>query len=113
YFNLPSIPPLLPPGADQRALPMLVSQKDKNTVRIAVDLPPDFPKVLIAPKNEDFAAGAETAHLTTQDMSGGCVITDEFETAPAIISPGNYQAMLKVESALDRKSSKVFLLEQK
>jgi hypothetical protein len=113
YFNLPSIPPLMPAGADQRALPLLVSQGNKNTVRIAVDLPPDFPKVLIAPKSENFVAGAETAHMTTQDTFGGCVITDEFETAPAIVSPGGYQAMLKVESALDRRSSKVFLLERK
>jgi hypothetical protein len=113
YFNLPSIPPRMPAGADQRALPLLISQGNKNTVRIAVDLPPDFPKVLIAPKSENFVAGAETAHMTTRDTFGGCVITDEFETAPAIVSPGGYQAMLKVESALDRRSSKVFLLERK
>jgi hypothetical protein len=51
--------------------------------------------------------------MTTQGTPGGCVVTDEFETAPAIVSPGSYQAMLKIESALGRKSSKVFLLEQK
>ncbi|MGA2853143.1 MAG: DUF3857 domain-containing protein [Verrucomicrobiota bacterium] len=114
YFNLPSTPPLMAAGADQRALPLFISQGNKNTVRVAVDLPPDFPKVLIAPKNQDFnVAGAGTARLTTRDTPGGCVITDEFETAPAIVSPAGYQAMLKVESALDRKSSRVFLLEQK
>jgi transglutaminase-like putative cysteine protease len=113
YFNLPSAPPLMAAGADQRALPLLVSQGNKNTIHVAVDLPPDFPKVLIAPKSENLAAGAETARLTTQDTPSGCIITDEFETAPAIVSPDGYQAMLKVESALDRKSSRVFLLEQK
>jgi transglutaminase-like putative cysteine protease len=113
YFNLPSTPPLMAAGADQRALPWLIPQGNKNTVRVEVDLPPDFPKVLIAPKSENFTAGAETASLTTQNTPGGCIVTDEFETAPAIISPGGYQAMLKVESALDQKSSKVFLLEQK
>jgi transglutaminase-like putative cysteine protease len=114
YFILPSIPPLLPAGTDQRALPLLISQADKNTVRFEVDLPPDFPRVLITPKSGDFnVAGAETARLTTRATSGGYVITDEFETAPAIISPGDYQAILKVDSALGRKSSKVFLLEQK
>ncbi len=51
--------------------------------------------------------------MTTKNTPGGCVITDEFETVPAIVSPRDYQAMLKVESALGRKSSKVFLLEQK
>jgi hypothetical protein len=113
YFNLPSTPPLMPAGADQRALPLLISQVNKNTFRVAVDLPSDFPKVLIEPKSENFVAGAETARMTTKNTPGGCVITDEFETVPAIVSPRDYQAMLKVESALGRKSSKVFLLEQK
>ena len=44
YFNLPSPPPLMAAGADQRALPLLISQGNKNTVHIAVDLPPDFPE---------------------------------------------------------------------
>jgi hypothetical protein len=93
---------------------MLISQGNKNTVHIAVDLPPDFPRTLIAPKSANFnAAGAETARMTTRETPGGYVVTDEFDTAPAIISPADYQAMLKVDSALDRKSSKVFLLEQK
>ena len=59
YFNLPFTPSLMPAGADQRALPLLISQGNKNTVRIEVDLPPDFPGVLVAPKSEDFTvAGA-------------------------------------------------------
>ena len=113
YFNLPSPPPLMADGADQRALPLLISQGNKNTVHIAVDLPPDFPKVLIEPKSENLLAGAETARMTTQNTQDGCVLTDEFETSPAIVSPAGYQAMLKVESAMGRKSSRVFLLEQK
>ena len=44
YFNLPSTPPLMPAGADQRALPLFISQGNKNTVQIKVDLPPDFPR---------------------------------------------------------------------
>ena len=113
YFSLPPTPPMMPSGVDQRALPLLISQGSRNTVQIKVDLPPDFPRVLIAPKNEEFSvAGRETAHMTVKNTFDGCVITDEFVTAPAIVSPGGYQAMLKVESALDRKSSKVFLLER-
>jgi transglutaminase-like putative cysteine protease len=114
YFNLPATPLLLPSGTDQRALPMLISQANKNSVRVAVDLPPEFRTILVEPKSQSFhVAGAETARLTTQNTAAGRVITGEFETAPAIISPGDYQAMLKVDSALGRKSSKVFLLEQK
>jgi len=114
YFNLPSTPPLMPVGADRRALPLFISQANKDAVRVTIDLPPDFPHKLIAPRNQDFnVAGAGEAHTTTQDTPGGYVFTGEFETTPAIISPGDYQTLLKVESALDRKSSKVFLLEQK
>ena len=113
YFTLPATPPLLPPGGDQRTLPMLIDQGNKNTVRVAVNLPPDYPAVLVAPGNESLAAGAETARLTTLTVPGGCVITNEFVLSPAVVSAADYQAMLKVESALDRRSSKVFLLEQK
>jgi transglutaminase-like putative cysteine protease len=113
YFTLPATPSLLPPGGDQRTLPMLVSEGNKNTVRVAVNLPPDYPAVLVAPKNDSLAAGAETARLTTLTVPGGCVITNEFILSPAVVSAADYQAMLKVESALNRKSAKVFLLEQK
>ena len=113
YFNLPATPALMAAGADQRALPMLVPQANKNTVRIEINLPPDFHKVLIEPKSEHFAAGAGMARLVTKDKPGGCFVTEELETTPAIVSPAGYQAMLKMESALDRKSSRVFLLEQK
>jgi hypothetical protein len=39
-------------------------------------------------------------------------MTDELETSPAIISPKDYSSILKVDSALEKKSSKVFLLEK-
>ena len=113
YFNLPFTPSLIPVGADQRALPLFISQGGKNTIRTEVDLPPEFPRIVVAPKSEDFTvAGGEKARITARKTLGGYVVTDEFETAPAIISPDDYQAMLKVESALGRKSSKVFLLEE-
>lgn len=113
YFNVPPIAPWLLVGADRRALPLLISQRNRNTVHLTVNLPPEFPKILIAPKTENLAVGAGTAHVTTENTPGGYAITDEFETAPSIINPGEYQTMLQVESALDRKSSRVFLLEQK
>ncbi|MGA3284699.1 MAG: DUF3857 domain-containing protein [Verrucomicrobiota bacterium] len=113
YFNLPFTPSLIPVGADQRALPLLISHGGKNTIRTEIELPPEFRRMVVAPKSEDLAvAGGERARITAKKTFGGYVVTDEFETAPAIISPDNYQAMLKVESVLSRKSSKVFLLEE-
>lgn len=114
YFNLPPVPPLMPVGAERRVLPLFISGANKTTVHIAVNLPPEFPDVLVMPGSEDYSvAGGETAKVTTQARPGGYAIADEFQTTPAIISPADYQALRKVESALDRKSSKVFLLEQR
>jgi transglutaminase-like putative cysteine protease len=114
YFNLPFTPSLIPAGADQRALPLLISHGGKNTIRTEIEMPPEFRGIVVAPKSDDFAvAGGERARITARKTSGGYVVTDEFDTAPAIISPDNYQALLGVESTLSRKSSKVFLLEEK
>ncbi len=112
YFNLPFTPSLIPVGADQRTLPLLISQGGKNIVRTEIELPSEFPRMVVAPQSENFTvAGGGKARITARKTSDGCTVTDEFETAPAIISPDNYQALRGVESALSRKSSKVFLLD--
>jgi hypothetical protein len=114
YFNLPFTPSLIPAGADQRTLPLLIPHGGKNTVRTEIELPPEFRGIVVAPKSEELTvAGSERARIKAEKTFGGYVVTDEFETAPAIISPDNYQALLRVESTLSRKSSKVFLLEEK
>ena len=112
YFNLPFTPSLIPVGADQRALPLLISHGAKNTIRAEIEMPPEFRGIVVAPKNEDLTvAGGERARIKAEKTFGGYVVTDEFETMPAILSPDNYQTLLGVESTLSRKSSKVFLLE--
>jgi transglutaminase-like putative cysteine protease len=114
YFDLPFTPTLIAPDADQRALPLYVPQADKDIVRLEVDLPPDFQRALVLPRNADYAvAGGETARIRVASTFHSYTITDELQTVPAIISPAAYQTLLKVESDLSRKSSKVFLLEQK
>jgi len=91
---------------------LFISHGGKNTVRTEIELPPKFRGIVVAPKSEDLTvAGGEKAHITATKTFGGYVVTDEFETTPAIISPENYQVMRGVESALSRKSAKVFLLE--
>jgi len=113
YFNLPFTPSLIPVGSDQRTLPLLISQGERNSIRTEIELPSEFRKIVVSPKSEDLTvAGGEKARITTRKSSGGYVVTDEFETTPAIVSPDDYQALLRVESVLSRKSSKVFLLEE-
>jgi hypothetical protein len=50
--------------------------------------------------------------ITTVSQAGKYVITHELDTQPAVVTPKDYAALLKVESMLGRKSSKVFLLEK-
>ena len=53
YFNLPFTPSLMPAGAEQRALPLMISHGGKNTIRTEIELPPEFRRVVVAPKSED------------------------------------------------------------
>jgi transglutaminase-like putative cysteine protease len=114
YFDLPFTPSLLPVGADRRALPLLVSKPSQNTIRTEIDLPAGFRQIVIAPKNAqlDEPAQGGKARITATQNAGKYVITEQFETTPTIVNAQDYPAMLKIESLLGRKSSKVFLLER-
>jgi transglutaminase-like putative cysteine protease len=114
YFDLPFNPSLLPAGADRRALPLFISRSSDRAVRTEIELPPGFRHVVMAPVSETLDApdGSGKAEITTTNSVGKWSITHEFKTAPAIIPPLDYAALLKVESTLGEKSGKVFLLEK-
>jgi len=114
YFDLPFTPSLFPAGADRRALPLFISWRAQNSVRTEIELPPAFRHLVMAPKSEVIPApdGSGKARISAAETPGKCVIAYEFETSPAIVRPQDYPAILKVESALGRKSSTVFLLEK-
>ena len=102
YFDLPFTPSLY------------CSQRSESTVRTEIELPPDFHRIVMSPNSEKLnaPAGSGKAVIASKNSAGKCVITHEFDTEPAIINPKDYPAMLKVESALGKKSAKVFLLEK-
>ncbi len=114
YFDLPFTPSLFAAGTDHRALPLFMSGHSQNTVRTEIELPAGFRQVVIAPKSETFdgPGGSGRAMISCADADGKCVITHDFKTSPAIVDPKDYPAMLKIESALGKKSSRVFLLEK-
>jgi transglutaminase-like putative cysteine protease len=114
YFNLPFIPSLSAPGADQRALPLFINDAMDNTTRTEIALAPRFQHPVITPSPEELTLpdGGESAVITETNSAGEIVISHEFKTTPAIVSPEDYPAMLKLESTLSKKSSRVFLLEQ-
>jgi hypothetical protein len=114
YFDLPFRPSLFVAGADRRALPLFIPWQRQESVRTEIELPRGFPRLVMAPKSQTIAApdGGGCARIRAEDTPGKCVMAHEFETSPAIVPPPDYPAMLKVESALGRKSSRVFLLEK-
>jgi transglutaminase-like putative cysteine protease len=115
YFNLPFTPSLLQlPDGNNRSLPFMLSQESTKSVRTEIELPLGFQEMVIAPKSEslDAPAGSGKVRITSSATAGKFVLTDDFETSPAVINPQDYPAMLKVESALEKKSAKIFLLEK-
>jgi hypothetical protein len=113
YLDLPYTPSLFPLGADSRTLPLYVANSYRQTVTTRLDLPKGFQRVAIAPDSENFNApdGAGKVRITSTEQDGHRLIVHELETAPAIIPVANYPALLKLESALGRKSAKTVLLE--
>jgi transglutaminase-like putative cysteine protease len=113
YFDLPFTPSLFPPGADRRVLPLFISHEGHSSVRTEIQLPAEFHRMLITPTSRKLEApGGSNARVTLHNEGGKLVVTHAFDSEPCIVSPKEYAAMLKVESALGRKSSKVFLLEK-
>ena len=114
YFNLPFVPSLMPPAADHRSLPLFIDGTLDNTVRTEIALAPRFRRLVITPPPGQLTMpdGSESALITETNTTGEAVISYEFKTTPSIVNPGNYPAMLKLESTLSKKSSRVFLLEQ-
>ena len=113
YFDLPFTPSLLPVGTDHRSLPLYISHHNESTVRTEIQLPSNFKQVVIAPGGTELTApdGGGVAKTIAKNESGKFVLTHDFETWPAIIDPKDYSQLLKIESTLGQRSSRVFLLQ--
>jgi hypothetical protein len=115
YFDLPFTPELYSlPGADQRTLPLLLSQDETTNLHTNITLPPGYQKLIIAPKNESLNApdNGGTAQISSSASPGNFTMTDDFTVSPTIVSPHDYPDLLKLESSLEKKSSMVFLLQK-
>lgn len=114
YLNLPFTPTLAEVGADQRTLPLLISDKRESIVRAEIELPAGYTPTDIAPKSETFAEpGGSQIHITKTGAADKCIITDEFQTVPAIVSARDYMQLVNIQTALGEKSATTFLLEKK
>lgn len=114
YFDLPFTPAMLPSGADDRVLPLFIGQQSQRSIQTEIQLPPSFSKLDIAPANHELQVpnGGGTARVVSSSSTGRYRLTHQFETAPVILSPLDYPALLKVESTLEQKSARAFLLER-
>jgi transglutaminase-like putative cysteine protease len=114
YFDLPFTPSLFPPGADTRALPLYLSGEREQSVRTEIELPAGFKRLVMAPREQTLQAPAGTgkARRTVTTTEGRCVIAYELDTRPGIVEPKDYAELLDLESALGKKSSRLFLLEK-
>jgi transglutaminase-like putative cysteine protease len=112
YFDSPATPELFPAGADQRALPLYLADHIEGTVRTEISLPPGFHQMVIEPRTQLLTLpGGSTANIMRTDADGQCVITDQFQILPSIISAADYPAVQKAQFTLGEKSSRLFLLE--
>jgi hypothetical protein len=100
-------------ATDQRSLPLFLPDKDEKVVRMEIELPDGFRQTDISPKSQHFSApGGSQARITQTSANGKCVVTDQFVTVPAIVSPKDYPVLLNIQAALGRKSATTFLLER-
>ena len=112
YFCLPFTPKLFPTGTYRRTLPLLIPDFSDEIIRTRIKLPPEYRHVVIAPRATRFAGpnGAGTASILSTTRNG--VMIYQLEHRPAIIHPANYPAAFEVESALENKAARMFLLEK-
>ncbi len=112
YFNPPFTPSLFPAGSDHRFLPYFISKGGHDTVRTEITLPAGFPRTIIAPRSEKLHAPGGSARIRSTVTAGRCVIIEDLDTTPAIIPAADYPELVRLESALRRKSANVVLLEK-
>ena len=114
YFDLPFTPSLFPAGADHRALPWFQSHGTERTVHTEIALPPAYHHIVMAPMPQTLTVlgGAGSAKVIVSNGEGKCIVSHDFETSPGIVDAKDYAQMVNAESALTRRSARLFLLEK-
>ncbi len=113
YFSLPFTPRIFPTDTDRRTQPLLLKSDETQTIRAEIKLPPDYPRVVVAPHagTLDGPDGAGVGKITAGPESGGFAVTYDLTRRAAIIDPADYAAARRVESELENRSARIFLLE--
>jgi hypothetical protein len=114
YFDLPVKHGLVQAGANRRTLPLYEANKSETTIRTVMALPPGYRHLVIAPPSATFSApdGMGRVQISATEAGGKFSLTQQFDTAPAIVSPENFPALQELESTLENKAAWFFLLER-
>ncbi|HYH02220.1 MAG TPA: DUF3857 domain-containing protein [Bacillota bacterium] len=113
YFNLPFIPKLLATAMDERTLPFYIGKANKQTIRVAIDLPESYRHVDIIPQNQNFTApaGAGIVKITTEHTGNQLLITYQLQSQPAMLTPADYSVLQAFETFLESQACRMILLE--
>lgn len=114
YFSLPFAPSFIQAGGDTRTLPLYVGRTETHSITAVINLPAGYGRYVILPASNRWEepAGAGEAEITTTTEPGRCVVNYRFRTAPAIIDAKDYPAVLAIESAIENRSSRLFLVDR-
>jgi hypothetical protein len=95
-------------------LPLLISDFSDEVIQTRIQLPSEYRRVAIAPRTASFTGpdGAGTASVLSTTRNNVIIYQYQLEHHPAIIHQADYPAAFKVESALENKAARMFLLEK-
>jgi hypothetical protein len=113
YFDLPFTPALMPAGSDSRKLPLFVAGRQQRNIRTEIQLPKRFRQMVIAPAPLNLTAPEDSgkAQVSSKQDGSKVIIEHQFSTTPAILDAKDYPALLQLETALEKKASRLFLLQ--
>jgi len=114
YLDLPVKHGLVEAVANRRTLPLYAANHSETTIHTAIELPPGYHHLVIAPQSATYTAPDRFGHvqISTTEGGGKFSITQQFDASPTIVSPENFPVLQEIESILENKAAGFFLLER-
>ncbi|HVU35019.1 MAG TPA: DUF3857 domain-containing protein [Opitutaceae bacterium] len=114
YFSVPFRPSFRPVESDRRTLPLLIRRSEARTITADIKLPPAYGRYVISPVTSRWQAPgtAGDAEIVATNQPGHSVVNYRFRVNPAIVSPTDYPQMVAIESAVENRSTQLFLVDQ-
>lgn len=115
YFDCPGSLTFFRLDADRRALPIEIGGYGRSVVRLRreIVLPKGY-RLLVGPELKTLVApdGAGRVLISASDADGTLAIDETSEQFPAVVPPGDYPELVRLESGLDDRASRFVLLER-